>query len=55
MKLKLFSGAVAMILALAFLAPPLIKIKDPALAVVIAFGVCLMALDLWQSLFSNDD
>lgn len=52
---KVVAGIVAMILALGFLAPPVIKLKDPALAVVIVIGVVLMVIDLWQSLQSKDD
>lgn len=55
MTVKIFAGVVAMVLALAFLAPPMLKLKDPALAVVIAIGVVMMAFDLWQSLQAKDD
>lgn len=55
MTVKIFAGAVAMILALGFLAPPVLKLKDPALAIVVAIGVVLMAVDLWQSLQAKDD
>ena len=55
MTVKIFAGVVAMILALGFLAPPVLKLKDPALAIVIAIGIVMMALDLWQSLQAKDD
>jgi len=52
---KVVAGIIAMGLALAFLAPPMLKLKDPALTIVIVIGVVLMAIDLWQSLQSKDD
>ena len=55
MILKVVAGILAMSLALAFLAPPVLKLKDPALAIVVLIGVVLMAIDLWQSLQSKDD
>ncbi len=55
MTVKIFAGVVAMILALGFLAPPVLKLKDPALAIVIAVGIVMMAFDLWQSLQAKDD
>ncbi len=55
MTVKIFAGVVAMVLALGFLAPPVLKLKDPALAIVIAIGIVLMAIDLWQSLQAKDD
>ena len=55
MTVKIFAGVVAMILALGFLAPPVLKLKDPALAIVIAVGIVMMAFDLWQSLQAKED
>lgn len=55
MTFKVVAGVVAMGLALAFLMPPILKLKDPALAIVIMIGVVLMAIDLWQSIQSKDD
>lgn len=55
MALKILAGIVALALALAYLAPPVLKLKDTALAVVIGIGVVLIAIDLWQSLQSKDD
>ena len=55
MILKVFCGLVAVVLMAAYLAPPVWKLKDPALAAVALAGLVLMALDLWQSLRSKDD
>ena len=51
---KAICGIIAMVLMIAYLLPPAIKLKDAALAVVIAIGVVLMLLDLWQSLHERD-
>jgi hypothetical protein len=55
MPFKILAGIVAMALAIAYLLPPVFKLKDPALGIVILFGLALIALDLVQSLKSKDD
>lgn len=55
MPFKILAGIVAMALAIAYLLPPVFKLKDTALGVVIVFGLALMALDVVQSLRSKDD
>lgn len=55
MAVKIFAGIVAVALTLAYLAPPVFKLKDPALAIVVVLGIVLIAIDLWQSLQSKDD
>ena len=55
MPFKILAGIVAMALAIAYLLPPVVKLKDPALAIVILVGVVLMVLDVVQSLKSKDD
>jgi hypothetical protein len=55
MLLKIFAGIVAAVLLIAFLAPPVVKLQDVALSAVIAIGVAMMLVDLWQSLKSKDD
>lgn len=55
MAFKILAGVVAMVLMIAYLAPPIFKLKDVALAIVIVIGVVMMAIDLWQSLQSKDD
>ena len=54
MGLKIGAGVVAVILMLGYLLPPVFKLKDFALGVVIIVGVSLMLLDLFQSLKSKD-
>ncbi|HUG25243.1 hypothetical protein [Piscinibacter sp.] len=55
MALKILAGIIAAVLLIAFLAPPAIKLQDPALIAVMAIGVGMMLVDLWQSLQSKDD
>ena len=55
MALKIVAGIVAIVLLLAFLAPPVVKLRDVALSAVIMIGVAMMLVDLWQSLQSKDD
>ena len=54
MVVKIVAGIVAVVLVIAFVLPPAIKLKDVALAIVIALGVVLMLIDLWQSLRERD-
>lgn len=54
MPTKIFAGLVAVALMLAYLLPLIVKLKDVALAGVVAIGVAMMLLDLWQSLRSRD-
>jgi hypothetical protein len=55
MGFKIFAGIIAATLMIAFLAPPVLKLKDLALTGVILIGVVMMLVDLWQSLQSKDD
>lgn len=55
MAFKIVAGIVALTLTIAFLAPPVYKLRDPALASVILIGVVMMLVDLWQSLRSKED
>ncbi len=55
MALKFFAGIVAAALLVAYLAPIVLKLRDPALAIVAVVGVALMLSDLWQSLQSKGD
>ena len=55
MPIKIFAAAVAVVLVLCFLAPPVLKIKDIPLGVVILIGITMMLVDLWQSLQSKED
>jgi len=55
MAFKIAAGVVAMILMLGYLLPPVFKLKETALGIVILAGLAMMAVDLWQSLQSKDD
>lgn len=55
MPLKIIAGIVAIVLMLAYLAPIVVKLQDPALTGVILVGVAMMLVDLWQSLQSKGD
>jgi len=55
MAIKIFSGILAVILLLVYLGPVMLKLKDPALILVMLVGIVLMLLDLWQSLQSKAD
>jgi hypothetical protein len=55
MAFKILGGIIAIILVFAFLAPPVFKLQDLALACVILIGVVMMLVDLWQSLQSKED
>jgi hypothetical protein len=55
MPLKIAAGILAVSLMLIYLSPVVLKLKDPALAIVVAAGVIMMLVDLWQSLKSKDD
>lgn len=52
---KIVYGLIALALALAFLAPPVVKLKEVVLGIVILIGVAMMVVDLWQSLRSKDE
>jgi hypothetical protein len=55
MALKIIAGTLAIALMLIYLAPVVWKLKDPALTVVVAAGIVMMLIDLWQSLKSKED
>jgi hypothetical protein len=55
MKVKIAAGAVAAILMLGYLLPPVFKLKDLELGIVICIGIAMMLVDLLQSLKSKDD
>jgi len=55
MVLKIVAGIIATALLVAFVAPPVIKLQNVALSAVIAIGLVMMLIDLWQSLQSKDD
>ena len=55
MAFKIFAALVAVALMLLYLVPPVIKLKDVELGVVILAGLAMMLVDLWQSIQSKDD
>ena len=55
MAVKIAAAVAATILMLAYLVPPVLKLKDVALGVVISIGIAMMLVDLLQSLRSKDD
>lgn len=55
MMIKIFAAIVAVVLMLAFLAPPVLKLQEVALGAVILIAIVMMLIDLWQSLQSKDD
>jgi hypothetical protein len=55
MVFKYVAGLVAVILMLGYLVPPVIKLKEVELGVVIIAGLAMMLVDLWQSLRSKED
>jgi hypothetical protein len=55
MAVKIAAAVVAIFLMLAYLLPPVFKLKDAALGAVICIGVAMMLVDLLQSLKSKDD
>jgi hypothetical protein len=55
MAFKIIAGIVAAVLLLAYMAPVVWRLQDPALWVVALIGAGMMLVDLWQSLQSKDD
>ncbi len=55
MPIKIFSAALAAVLMLCFLAPPVLKLKEIALGAVILIAIVMMLIDLWQSLQSREE
>ena len=55
MAIKILGGVVALSLVMAYLLPPLVKLKDFALGTVIVIGIVMMLIDLWQTLRSEKD
>jgi len=55
MPFKILAGVVAVVLMAGFLLPPVFKLKDVALGIVICIGIVMMLVDLLQSLKSKED
>ncbi|MGH8682587.1 MAG: hypothetical protein ACREVS_20885 [Burkholderiales bacterium] len=54
MLLKTLAGILAAGLLLAYMAPVVLRLQDPALWIVTGLGGAMMLLDLWQSLREKD-
>lgn len=52
--MKLWYGLFGAVVMMAFLASFVIKIKEPAMIVVVLIGVVMMVVDLWQSRNESD-
>ena len=52
--MKLLYGLFGALVMMAFLASFVIKIKEPAMIVVVLIGVAMMVVDLWQSRNESD-
>ena len=52
---KFVMGIIALAMALAFFAPPAIKLKDPAMIVVILIGVAAMVYNFIEVLKEKDE
>jgi len=52
---KIVMGLIALAMALAFFAPPVIKLKDPAMTIVILIGVAAMVYSFIEVVREKDD
>jgi len=52
---KIVMGLIALAMALAFFAPPAIKLKDPAMIIVILIGVAAMIWNFIEVVREKDD
>ena len=55
MNFKVISGLIGLAMLLLFLAPPLVKLKDFALAVVILVGFAMAAYEFYEQVRGKDD
>lgn len=55
MILKILAALLAVVLVVIYLIPPVYKLQEIELGVVVAIGIVMMLVDLWQSLKSKDD
>lgn len=47
--MKLLFGLLGAVMMLTFLASFVIKVKEPSMMVVVAVGIVMMLVDLWQA------
>ena len=52
---KIVMGLIALLMALAFFLVPIVKLKSPALAIVVLIGVAMMVYDFIEVVRSKDD
>ena len=52
--LKIFAGVVAVVLMITFVAPVVLKLREPALTIVVLIGIARVLVDLWHSLRKED-
>jgi hypothetical protein len=55
MSTKLVTGLIGLLLVLGFLAVPVIKLKDTALAIIVLIGVVMVVYEFIETLRSRDD
>ena len=55
MAFKILGAVLAIALMFAYVAPVVVKLREPALTVVALIGVVMMLVDLWQSMRSKGD
>lgn len=53
--IKIFAGIIAVTLMFAYVAPIVVRLREPALTIVVLTGIVMMLVDLWQSLRSKED
>jgi len=55
MFIRIATGLVAMLLALAFYSIPIIKLKDIPLIIVVLIGVAMMVYEFWEEVRKGND
>ena len=52
---RIVMGLIALAMAIAFFAPPVLKLKDPAMIIVILIGVAMMVANFIEVVRAKDD
>ena len=52
---KIVMGLIAVAMALAFFAPPIVKLRDPAMTIIILIGVAAMIYSFIEVVREKDD
>ena len=55
MNFKSIAGWLGLLLLVGFLLPPIIKLKNVALAIVVLIGIAMAAYELYENLRSKED